>query len=409
MSTAASNKNHFASDDWKRYADEVKRRSYGNWDSIMSCIAPAEMNLAIERYAKHVPCPRHGGTDGFRVFRDFRETGGSICNQCGSFKDGFATLHWLYGWTFSQAIRAVADVVGVPYYRDTNPTAPTKPKIELVPPPKRKTAEEVAREDEYKAQRMSEAWNGGFGIVEVESQIARDYLRNRGITSAAAPLDDLRFHPGMPYFENGVNLGEFPTLLCLLRQPSGSPCSLQRIFLSPEGTKAALEHPKKIMPYRSTAQYAGSAVRLDHDVGTVLCVTEGVETGLAWRAMTGLPTWSTCVAGLMEEVVVPESVEIVIACGDRDLATMGHEHGRGTTAAEKLVARVQASGRKAVMYLPPFDPPEGAAKGVDWLDVLSSYGLGAARQEAFITDVRDQLRNQLAELGYDWASVNAHF
>lgn len=65
-----------------------------------------------ERKGKHVPCPVHGGRDGFRIFPDVAETGGGICNTCGSFANGFAPLMWINGWEFGRAIREVAEQVG---------------------------------------------------------------------------------------------------------------------------------------------------------------------------------------------------------------------------------------------------------------------------------------------------------
>lgn len=407
MNTAVRKSNYFASSRWSDYRDEVKRRAYGNWDSVLISLAPEHLTPAINKSGRHVACPRHGGKDGYRMYKDYRITGGSVCNTCGPFQDGFATLQWLYGWTFSEAIRAVGDVVGVRHYDDTS-TGVSRPKIALIDPPKRKTAEEVNREDEAKGRRQSEVWSGAMSLMAPEAEIGRAYLRNRGITAAVGPLDDLRFHPGLPYFENKVNLGNLPALVCLMRQPNGNPTTLQRIFLSPEGYKADLEHPKKIMPYRSTSQYAGSAVRLDHQVGSILCITEGVETGMAWRAMLGLPTWSTCVAGLMEEVMVPESVKIVVAAGDRDRPSEGYDSGRGIRAAEMLVQRVRKSGRKAAVILPPYEIGENQ-KSVDWNDVVEMHGLEGAQQQPFVAAVRNELATMLEGMGLDWESAHAHY
>lgn len=409
MSYANRGNNIYASEKWENYRDEVKRLAYGNWDQIVPVIAP-QLSVAVDKIGQHVSCPRHGGVNGdaFRLFKDFRQTGGATCNSCGYFSDGFKLLQWLYGWGFGEVIRAVGDVVGVRHYRD-NMDAPVRSKIDLVPAPPKKTPEEVAREDDQKARRMAEAWHGSVSIMDPIAEPARAYLRKRGITHAVGPLDDLRFHPGMTYFENKVKLGDFPVLLSLLRQPNGNPTTLQRIFLTEQGEKAPVDAPKKVMPLRSTVMFAGSAVRLDHAIGSVLCVTEGVETGMAWRAMTGLPTWATCVAGLMEEVVIPESVQIVIACGDLDPAKGGADVGRGTSAAAKLVARVRESGRKAAAIFPPFSLPEGAVKGVDWNDVLNHYGLEEAKRQPFASQTRSQIADLLEQLGLDWASAHAHY
>ena len=402
------NPGYFQTMNWQEFKDSVKRGAYGNWDQVALRLAGDSLSNAVAKTGKHVSCPRHGGTDGFRLFNDFRLTGGAVCNTCGNFADGFALLQWLYGWNFAECVRAVGEVLGIAP-EDGNRHRPVAGPVIPVAVPAAKSAEQVAREDEAKAMRMRQAWEGAFSIEDPRSGIGRDYLRNRGITSAVGPLEDIRFHPGLTYVENRVDLGKFPTLLCLLRQPNGNPTTLQRIYLTPEGAKAQVEHPKKMMPYRSTSQYAGSAVRLDHEVGAVLCAGEGVETCLAWRAMTGLPTWATCVAGLLEELVIPDSVRLVVVCGDWDLPAAGYQEGRGAIAAEKLVARVRESGRKAAAILPsPSMLPE-YQEGADWLDVLGAYGLEQARQQEFSAGVREQVAIMLEGMGLEWADARAHY
>jgi putative DNA primase/helicase len=405
----ATQRNYFASEAWSNYLNEVRRRVHGNWDQVFMTLVPDAMEPAMNRAPRHVPCPRHGGTDGFRCYSDFRTTGGTVCNTCGPNKDGFATLQWLTGWTFSEAVKAVGDVLGVQYEKGRGGVRTTTPKVVLAPPPPPKSAAEIAREDAQKAKRLMEVWNGSVGLLEPAGAPARAYLERRCLKPLVGPLEDLRVHPGLDYYENKTLVGTFPALLCLLRQANAQPCTLQRIYLTEDGLKAPVDTPKKVMPYRSTVQYAGSAVRLDHQIGTVICVAEGVETALAWRAMTGLPTWAGCVAGLMENMVLPESVQVVLGVGDRDLPSRGAEQGRGQQAADTLIERVKATGRKAAVFLPPFAPAPGAVKGVDWADVLQAFGQEAARQQPFAVECREQVRQVLESLGLSWESSNAHF
>ena len=53
----------------------VREAACGKWSFICRSIAP-QLGEAIEKLGRHVPCPVHGGRDGFRVFKDFEETGG---------------------------------------------------------------------------------------------------------------------------------------------------------------------------------------------------------------------------------------------------------------------------------------------------------------------------------------------
>ena len=88
----------------------VQRAAAGRWGDVLCALSP-NLAPAVEKRGRHVPCPVHGGRDGFRVFKDFEETGGGICNTCGSFPSGFRLLQWSTGKSLSDVIDAVGDYV----------------------------------------------------------------------------------------------------------------------------------------------------------------------------------------------------------------------------------------------------------------------------------------------------------
>ena len=94
----------------------VAEAASGHWSYIASCIAP-ELDQAITKAGRHVPCPKHGGKDGFRVFKDFEETGGGSSNRDGQFSNGFKLLCWLQGENpdnreaFSRMVDRVGDII----------------------------------------------------------------------------------------------------------------------------------------------------------------------------------------------------------------------------------------------------------------------------------------------------------
>lgn len=90
----------------------VREAARGHWDAIFCALAPT-LKAAMLRPGKHVPCPVHGGQDGFRLFSDYKEAGSCVCNTCGTFRDGFATLEWIHGWSFTETLCQVARVLGV--------------------------------------------------------------------------------------------------------------------------------------------------------------------------------------------------------------------------------------------------------------------------------------------------------
>ena len=90
----------------------VREAARGHWDSIFCALAPT-LKTAMQRPGRHVPCPVHGGKDGFRLFSDYEQAGSCVCNTCGTFRDGFAALAWLHGWSFAETLEKVARVLGL--------------------------------------------------------------------------------------------------------------------------------------------------------------------------------------------------------------------------------------------------------------------------------------------------------
>lgn len=90
----------------------VKAAADGRWEQVFSSLAP-ELSEAMERPGRHVPCPVHGGVDGFRLFPDFNEKGSGICNTCGAKTDGIEMLMWLHNWSFKETVRRIAECLGV--------------------------------------------------------------------------------------------------------------------------------------------------------------------------------------------------------------------------------------------------------------------------------------------------------
>lgn len=90
----------------------VRAAAAGHWDYVFQSLAPV-LNDAAERAGHHVPCPIHGGKDGFRLFPNFAENGSGICNTCGQKRDGFALLSWVNGWSFRETLENVARVLGL--------------------------------------------------------------------------------------------------------------------------------------------------------------------------------------------------------------------------------------------------------------------------------------------------------
>jgi hypothetical protein len=91
---------------------QLKNLANGRWAEIANRVG----GLGDE-FIKTVqgPCPKCGGNTRFRVFPDFGDTGGAVCNQCGKFGDGIALVGWLTGdeANCSGSIAKIAQYLGV--------------------------------------------------------------------------------------------------------------------------------------------------------------------------------------------------------------------------------------------------------------------------------------------------------
>jgi len=89
----------------------VKKRAKNHWLDVYELLA-SELDEACGNVGDHVPCPfkEHvNSVDGFRLFDDANETGGGVCNSCGTFSDGFSLLMHLKAWSFEKTLSEVSE------------------------------------------------------------------------------------------------------------------------------------------------------------------------------------------------------------------------------------------------------------------------------------------------------------
>ena len=353
-------------DDFKTWTAAVRTMAAGRWDSIIPALAPS-IAPAFEKPGKHVACPVHPGSTqkNLRTFKDAAETGGVVCNTCGAFKDGFATLQWATGWMFTEAVKQVADYLGGVQRQGL--TEQEKARHEAEYQRKLDAKRKVqAEEDQRAVQHLDVTWKEGLPLSHPDAKPARLYFANRGIRLTRAPAE-LRFHPALSYWdEDAKDYGKHPAILARMVTSAGKPASLLRIYLTPDGKKLSLPgvevEAKKMMKHPSWSQLAGGAIRL-FPPATILGIAEGVETAMAAAELDGLNVWAAFSANLMEQFVPPAGVDKVVIYADLDRS------GRGGEAATQLVERLWKMGIMAGIRMPEGPIPEGK-KGRDWNDVL---------------------------------------
>jgi putative DNA primase/helicase len=97
---------------YKIDAEALKRDASGKWLAIFSkysALAPA-----LRKVGNHVTCPVHQSKagdhgNGFRLFKDADQTGGGVCNTCGTRANGLQLLQWLTGMSFLEVLNEVND------------------------------------------------------------------------------------------------------------------------------------------------------------------------------------------------------------------------------------------------------------------------------------------------------------
>lgn len=285
-------------------AATVKARASGRWPSILPRLAPSLVD-ALARAPRHGPCPRHGGKDGFRFFADVAETGGALCNTCGTFADGFSLLEWANGLTFPEVLAAVAEALGMAPGGTGAPRRAVPPAPPTARPPSPENAQEEA---ERRRAILRRVWSESQPLRAGDP--ADTYLKCRGLDFLARWPAVLRCHPGLPYFDGREVRGRFPCLVALVQGPAGRPVSLHRTYLRSDGAgKAPVPAPKKLLSPVEPGATRGGAVRLFRP-GGALALAEGIETALAIYEASGIPVWATVSAGGMRAVELPPVVRV---------------------------------------------------------------------------------------------------
>ena len=349
----------------KILASAVREAARGKWAFVFSALAGGALDAAINASNgkgrdTHVPCPIHGGKDGFRLFKDWQETGAGICNTCGCFKDGFALLMAIRQEGFSQTLRAVANVLGLTEDMCVAPVTYTAP-VKTVRAP---TKEELLNSPERCAARK--AWRSAIPFKkETSKQIAimKTYLQSRGLDFTN--VNELRFLPRAKTRCDG-KVVEFPAMVGAVRDIEGNLVSLHRTFLSMDGKKAPIDVPKKIMTVSEFDSISGCAIRFGTPK-TVLALAEGIETALSVVKATGFACWSCISAGGLKSVQIPESVKTVLIFADKDAS------GTGEKAAMALKDRLVQKGITVHIVEPPMPLVEGE-KSVDFNDIWQVLG-----------------------------------
>ncbi len=329
--------------------ERIKRSAAGRWSEVIGGLAPHLRDM-IERGRRNGSCSLCGGKDRARCHNDFQETGGIFCNQCGGGADGLAVIQWANGWTFPESLQAVKSCLGLGNGQN--------PIVRSVTP---KVKQEPVKDWDKEKKILQSVW----GSSKPDTGRIAEYLEYRGLGCRDLPIsvpDTLRLHPSLNYYHQG----ETACYPCMIAEIilDGKRVGLHRTWLDPdESGKAPCSQPRKA--WKCVESTTGGAIRLyPVEEGKPLAIAEGIETSLAVRQLTGLPTWSAINSTMMAKVLLPENIKSVIICADKDKSEAGQR------AADKLAERLVNEGREVKISYPPIPIPENAI-GVDWLNFLN--------------------------------------
>ncbi|KMP11631.1 hypothetical protein UR09_02905 [Candidatus Nitromaritima sp. SCGC AAA799-A02] len=319
--------------------DRLSEKANGRWDEIFTALYPTLLD-AIQNLGKHVPCPRHQGKDGFRLFRDFRWTGGGICNTCGAFSNGFKLIMWLEGCGFDEAAKKVDF-----YFQGGHPFSTTRRKV---------------KNDRWKwdkeRTRFEKIFKGPIFPLG-----CKKYIEARGIKEVSNPA--LWLFEGR-YYEDGISQGKFPCMAAKVTDEKGELIGVHKTYLnSDHSRKARVDSPKKMVKFQPNL--TGGHIPLVITPGrTLLIVAEGIETALAIHSVTGYDCIATGNALMMEKLNPPYDYNFFLIAADKDRSLTGQ------IAAGLLLKRLERGIFKAAVLTPEGEIPANE-KGIDWLDEIA--------------------------------------
>jgi len=298
-------------------ADELREKAEGHWESILKelCVDPKILN------GKHQPCPMCGGTDRFR-FDNNKRRGDYYCSNCGP-GDGFKLLIGVFNLDgFKDAAKMVEGVIG-------------------------KAGKDKERSKSKPFRRLRSISRASVPVRAGDP--VHKYLINRGLSRLPRTL---RLHPALAYYNDGVKYGEYPAMVSLVRDNAGKSITYHVTYLTNDGFKAAVDAQKKVV---SELGENGYHVEL-YPVNDIMGVAEGIETAIAARVLSGIPTWATINSNGMKDFLPPDGVTKVVVFADND------NNFTGQAAAYELARKLAAKKLEVNVMLP--------GEAGDWNDEL---------------------------------------
>ena len=207
------------------------------------------------------------------------------------------------------------------------------------------------------AKRNAETWAQCAALTPTDPVAL--YLKRRGFGGVWPLPECLRLHRALPYWHGRDKLGTFPAMVAPVVAPDGRMVALHRTYLAGDGRKADVPEVKKLSG--AAESLSGACIPLFKPARGVIGIAEGIETALAARCASTLPTVAGYSASNLAAWQWPAGVQRVAIFADHDRA--------GREAADTLRARALTAGLRAAVLTP-------TTEGADWADVWAARDTG---------------------------------
>lgn len=253
----------------------------GHWKQIFNHFNIDESHFT----GKHTACPVCGGKDRFR-YDNKEERGTWLCNACGA-GNGITLLQKITGRSYREVADEIDGLLGVKHTSSGFAQPSYSYRINHFV---RKTA-----------RRLDDI------------NPARRYLKSRNLR----PTSEVLYCPQINYYGEGGQIdGEFPAMVVPVVSPEGKLVSHHVTYLTPDGKKAPVQHPKKMLS--ALAPMSGSAIRLTRKIYSHIGIAEGVENALAVSQLYDIPCWACGTADLLASFTPPKGIYSIKIFGDQD-------------------------------------------------------------------------------------------
>lgn len=358
-------------------SEQLASMANGHWLDIFSVLAGDNLKAAINDIPCHVPCPKNmGGEDSFRLFKDANETGGSVSNQVGAMRTGFQTLMWINDWDFKTTLRELCAYfkLGDRYKCSA-----------VIPVPKRTYVAPVITDETLSSRRKKLRYicETSFKINDPRSQIAIKYFRvTRGLDLTQDDLNrlssDIRFHPNLQYWHEGVCYGSFPCLISIVRNNNREAVTIHKTYLNEHGCKLDVSqfpfkkerhNAKQIMPPVTRERIGGCCIQLfgmNDKRPECLSVAEGLETALSVYLGSGEVCWAGISASWLRSFMPPDHVTYLTMWSDNDETEVGQK------TACYLIETLP--DKRENLTVNAFTPHIPTLRNYDWNNYYIEYG-----------------------------------